>query len=119
MTLLELLTKSRNRIASRDNWCTGTAAKTAHGTPCSTTQQTAVRFCALGALWSFDRVSADESAKASIIAAEKALRRASIDLFNEKSVVDVNDQLGHEAVLKVYDRAIQEVEAAIGASAKL
>jgi hypothetical protein len=97
MTTLDVLRDARAIIEDPARWWQGSAAN-----------ETCTRFCAMGAirigLGRWDDVGT---------AAWEALDAASGDLhgYALSLVSRVNDQVGHEAVLRVYDRAIAVEEA--------
>lgn len=106
MNIKETLTAARDLISDPKNWTQKDAARTSNGMFCSADNPKATCWCAWGAL---DHVSDYNS----IIneKAAQALRNAAYKLFSTYNVaVDVNDRLGHEAVIKVYNQAINDCE---------
>ena len=95
----EILTKARDRVKDPEHWCQGTYALTKDGLDANPTEDRADRFCAIGAL-----LRANDKSE-NYIKAELALRHAASKLFS-KGPTSVNDQLGHEAVVAMFDEAI-------------
>lgn len=99
---VDVLRAARAIIAEREHWTTGEMARNAEGNSCPWGSRDAVRFCALGAIRRVVRDPGD------VIDACAVLHAAARALYPEKAsfVTEVNDQLGHEAVLAMFDRAI-------------
>lgn len=93
----ERLIAARELISDPAKWTTGYYARTANGQCTNSENPDAVCWCAFGALW---KVSNSRSNSANL------LETAANHLFHE-DVVTVNDVMGHEAILKVYDLAIE------------
>lgn len=98
METIEALRQARELITPEDRFCRGQYAKTEHGTPASPTMSNAYRFCGLGAVRKVTGTYRDH-------AAVEALKAAASDLY-DMDVADVNDEIGHDAILKVFDKAI-------------
>jgi hypothetical protein len=102
--VVTLLTQAKNRIADRNHWTTGWLARDKHGTEVESDHIDATYWCAFGALFreakSYNRDSATT--------AQVALNEAAWKLYSSR-LEHVNDGIGHEAVLKVYDQAIEKV----------
>lgn len=81
------LIKARALIEDEGNWCKY-ALHDAHG-----------RHCALGAVQAATRHNR--------LAAVVALAHSAEALFGTSSVADVNNKIGHAAVKRLYDHAIQ------------
>jgi hypothetical protein len=97
---------ARALIVHPDRWTTGSYARTAIGTKCAPDDPLATRWCALGASY-----LALEGADPEVSdAVESALRRAVRELWGDGRPAAVNDEQGHAAVLKMYDRAIELLE---------
>ena len=95
MTDTQHLIAARELIASPENWTSGVLARAINGAQLPPNDPGAVRWCAIGALV---RYTARNSCFARLTAASRALYGG--------GVVEVNDNIGHEAVLRVYDAAI-------------
>jgi hypothetical protein len=107
MASADILRAARARIEDPKNWTTGFFAKDAGGRFVASRDECAVCWCALGALIAeADYVEERHSAR--------FLFDASKSLFGEEDATVVNDDLGHEAVLKLYDAAIAAAEAEAG-----
>ena len=86
------LIDARERIADPDNWCTGM-------------RWSGNRSCAIGAL----RVASGAMKEPiSDVPGYRHLRFAALSLFNTENIAsEVNDGLGHAAVMQMFDRAIE------------
>lgn len=111
-TAKDLLIAARALIEDPSRWTTHSYAKDRDGHSVAEFSGQACKWCAAGALsraiydcegkYEFDQTEASNGAWS-------AIHRASHLRFNHQSVITVNDQLGHEAVLQVYDDAIARV----------
>lgn len=106
MTVYELLTESQELIRDPDKLCRDSGfACDANGNGRKACDPMAVKWCAIGIahmVWARHKefiVVTD--------AAMKRLRAACIALFPGRSLGNVNDGIGHEAVMKIYDLARQ------------
>jgi hypothetical protein len=112
----DILIAARAKIADQANWTQHALARDAdnNNKPDSHPQANnvfwsgltgrdplACKFCALGAV---EAVEADDSR---FRQARDALNTAAFDLFRKLSIFDVNDNIGHVAVLQCYDHAIE------------
>lgn len=104
MNVKENLIAARAKIADIKNWGVGRYAQDASGHPVASSSERAFKYCGVGALLAVwppapknDNLFAD-SLRALIASAET--------LYSNDNVGTVNDTLGHEAILKVYDHAI-------------
>jgi hypothetical protein len=100
MNAVEQLTAARELIADPEHWTQGAFARDDHELACSSRDPNAQRWCAWGAL-----VHIPTSLMPDIF-----LLRAAQDLYQASPQV-VNDQLGHDQVLRMYDRAIKLAKA--------
>lgn len=104
MSILELLQRARARIADVSHWTQFRFAESWDGEPTDPCSPESDKWCAWGAL-----LKEDESESNSLSShAAKVLARNCPPSCPQ--TIWVNDRLGHEAVLKVYDRAIAELE---------
>ncbi|AWI90247.1 hypothetical protein C0214_19495 [Methylobacterium sp. DM1] len=107
MASADILRAARARIEDPKNWTQGFFAKDQGGRLVASRDEYAVCWCALGAVIAeADYVEERYSAR--------FLFEASKKLFDEDDVTVVNDYLGHDAVLKIYDAAIAAAEAEAG-----
>lgn len=104
MTAVEVLRKAKELIADPARWCQGKSACDEHGVVRSLKDQEAVAFCAEGAL---GRIS-DDPWRYRLV---PLMCQAARELYCYDHIY-VNDQLGHGAVMKVFDRAIELAEEA-------
>lgn len=105
MAFADILRAARARIEDPKNWTSDWYAKAADGEKVASTDVKATCWCALGAM---------ESAGASERGPEGMLLEASAQALFSRDIIDVNDEFGHGAVLKVYDAAIAAAEAEAG-----
>jgi hypothetical protein len=105
MTSREMLIEGRALIADRLQWTQGQYARTMDGSGVPARCDSAVSFCATGALLRADAPSRGYAPSVVYHEADDALTQAGRELFGV-SAVAVNDDLGHAAVLRMYDRAI-------------
>lgn len=117
MTTLQILIDARAKIANAGAWCKGALARDANGNETSPTDDDAVQFCALGApdnvtLTDWFKLSDPERIELAdaLTGAQNALSGAAHDKYGWRSVVSVNDDLGHGATLAMYDAAIERYE---------
>lgn len=98
-TLSTTLIQARALIAHRSTWTQHYLARTSAGEPIEVANPAACSFCAIGALWRVTRMPYLTGR------ASHALHKAAQRLF-QMGITDVNDRLGHAAVVRVYDDAI-------------
>lgn len=98
---VELLKAARAKIADPANWTTEVLAKDTKGEQVDFSHPSACQWCGLGALFAVDGLYTGSAAD---------LYHAAQVLY-KKSPASVNDQLGHSAVLAIYDYAIAKAEA--------
>ena len=101
-----ILIRARRRLADPERWTKGTTARDRRGRPVHPSSRAAVRWCAMGALHA-ECLTASTGDRF-----EEALRRlaAVIELDGWRrppGIADLNDGLGHEAVLELFDAAIR------------
>jgi len=103
MTTVEILEAARDLIANPARWTQGDFARDEGGVGVNADNGDAVCWCAVGGVRKVAE-SIGELYEPNIL-----LDRASGELYpeSESNVVWVNDRLGHDAVLRVYDRAIE------------
>lgn len=105
----DILVAARARIDDPEKWCQGAYGIDAEGVGIDFMSiegersiPLAVRACAVGAIY----VEVSGHTQEGSADARKALRDASIHLYGLPANI-VNDTLGHDAVMKVYDIAIE------------
>jgi len=117
----ELLQEARDKIADPKHWTTGTNARRADDEP-TPVGELDVKWCGSGALLrarhdlTYDhRTSAREIMNANVRAASYlravAVRMMANTSLIYTSVIYVNDVLGHEKTLEMYDMAIADAKA--------
>lgn len=103
--VLDLLKRARAKIEDKENWCQRAYARNKSGFCVAPWQSNACTFCAYGAIYSFREFNYDVRALA-----EDRLVCAVPP--GEVSPATVNDVLGHQAVLDMYDKAIALLQGA-------
>jgi len=106
VTARDLLTKARTVIADPAHWTTGTYARDADGVATQADSPYAKCFCTYGAV---QRAAVELRARpASVNEAYQALQdQAHTGSWSYHTVATINDQLGHEAALKLLDHSIE------------
>ena len=107
-TETDILNEARATIADPERWVTGNYAVNQYGSTAHPWDNHAVRWCAIGAI---EKVKVPHQDWSGTAGAKQTLRRAALDLFS-MSVPAVNDRLGHESVMSMYDHAIKSLEEA-------
>lgn len=105
MTTREILIAARALIADPARWCRGAFGQDDEDCILSIEEllgRGACKWCALGAVY--------HVAGYRIEVGVAELNLASRYLFNKKDATLVNDELGHDAVLRVYDFVIRGME---------
>jgi hypothetical protein len=105
MASADILRAARARIEDPKNWTSDWYAKAADGRKIASTDVKATCWCALGAM---ESTGASERGPEAML-----LEEAARSLFS-RGIIDVNDEFGHGAVLKVYDAAIAAAEREAG-----
>ena len=100
MTVKELLIAARARITDPATWTRKTLARDATGYPCRAHSDEAVAWCALGSLHIPDTDVKDQ------MNAYDRLKIVADGMGG--GVVYVNDVLGHDTVLQMFDLAIEK-----------
>jgi YD repeat-containing protein len=102
----QVLINARALIAERAHWTTGTLACTANGRRVAWHDQSATKWCALGAIYraAYDLVG--DPTEATRIGNEVA-KSVSPARWFRGGLPAINDVRGHAAVLKVFDKALQ------------
>jgi hypothetical protein len=101
MTLQEILIAARAKIADPAHWCQRSLAVDSRRIPIGVKHSDACAWGALGAL------GALEATSEYISYARALLYDAAYATHGMLSIVIVNDELGHAAVLQMYDYAIK------------
>lgn len=112
MNTTQLLEESRAIILDPEHWCQKWDARDAQGRKVDSNSDSAVSFCAGGAMDLVDRRHRDDellswSQPFSIMSGFRLLDQAARELFDRKDYLDVNDHGSHEMVIKMFDRAIE------------
>lgn len=94
---IELIKKARNKIYFKKHWTQGAAAKNKDGEVVEVHDRNAVCWCAMGALV--------------VVCPTERHFRSIRDIIYEvicaKSIININDQKGHAAVIRIFNKAIK------------
>lgn len=101
---LEILKFARGLIADENRWCQGNSAKDQYGVAAHPCDPSAVQWCAMGAI----QVATKNLEPWIIVENLELIKKKSDELFN-MGFVNVNDRLGHEAVMQIFDKVILEL----------
>lgn len=107
----ELLKQAKALIADPHNWIqSGSYAASRDGRSCPTTSDEACCFCAMGAEMRVCRLNNESYTTEAAL--DHYLYRACDELWGTRNVVSVNDDhyTGHEQIMELYDRAIEDAE---------
>lgn len=105
MTVCSVLKRAREIISDPSKWTTSSYARDKNGDITSPNYDDAVCFCSLGAV----RRAARELGQSSWDA-QTRLESVAKKLFHGYTVVDVNDAMGHDSVIAMFDEAIKECQ---------
>lgn len=111
LTPVDVLRQARELITDSERWTQNEFARDFRGTAVSPRSELAVCWCAMGAV---SRVGDNKFWLR--VETKRYLEIASQELF-ETFPERVNDTLGHEAVLRMYDRAIELAEQSVVSAA--
>lgn len=104
LTIKEVLIQARKKIEDPKNWCQVYAALNRAGIPVAPEEPTACHFCAYGAISSVAGLKNIKLKRETV----SILRNAAQSVF-KVGIITVNDGMGHEAILKVFDKAIKSI----------
>jgi len=99
----QLLKEAKSLIEDPQHWNEEYFARNSKGQDCRSRDPEAVAWCAWGAI---NKVTDSHNNDA----AANFLYRSAFDLFKKKEIWEVNDCIGHTAVMQMYDRAIELAE---------
>lgn len=102
---VELLKAARAKIADPANWTSNTWARDKSGEPVMPQNPQACSWCARGAV-----EAVCDRDHGQVTSAERWLFWAADRRFGGQGVAEINDALGHSAVLRLFDFAIAEAE---------
>lgn len=102
-------------IADMSNWTQGTYCRQSDGSACQSHPQDATQFCAVGALWMV--LGSKEGFYPMVYRSENTVAGRLLNYaskigtsYTHPHPVKVNDNLGHAAVMQMYDVAIEKAE---------
>ena len=104
----QVLINARALIADPARWTRGTLACTAHGLPVAWHDQSATKWCALGAIYRATYDFVGDPKKAARIGNEVAKSICRSRWFGGRLPI-MNDTRGHTAVLAAFDKALSAV----------
>lgn len=111
---LQILKVARKLIETEDTWTQFTSATNNLGTPVSCKDESAVKFCATGAVhrayYNQKNIRLGSSIDDDVRNLFKLLHDISKNIYLSSLPV-VNDNFGHKDILKVFDIAIEELKA--------
>lgn len=107
MTTLEILKVARELISDRSHWTQGEYARDAKELPVNPNDESATCFCAVGAIAAVQNKRVWLDGKRSAV---DALGIGAKAIDQHITIVEVNDRMGHDATLKMFDIAIQKVQ---------
>ena len=110
--IITILKTARELISDQSRWTVGSFARTEDGKPCSVANPAAYQFCSSGAVQK--AISGRELKLKGYSEAMFYLRAGIQELVKDgvfqnvsSSIMVVNDMFGHQAVMQMYDRAIE------------
>ena len=103
---LIIIQRARDLISDEKCWCRGSYARNKIGFAISVHNRSARSFCAMGALM----LAAAEICNSTSDAADLA-HNVSTTMCPDRSIVFINDHVGHAAVLALFDQAIGALQA--------
>ncbi|HVI40738.1 MAG TPA: hypothetical protein VM577_08760 [Anaerovoracaceae bacterium] len=104
--ILEILKKAKEKISDPANWCREMIAQKADGTAAYNKDPEACKWCAAGAIWS----SHEDSGLTRDAFQFMTKMIPELQETKLQSIFEVNDVLGHEAVMNLFDLAISKLE---------
>lgn len=104
-TCRNLLAKSARLVSKEENWCRSDLAVDVKGRPCSPHIKRARRWDAIGALYNSAGVAPSETIDHRGLIEALAHLDYAASLLHKRTIVGVNDDLGHAAVLDCYRAA--------------
>lgn len=116
--MIEILKAAREKISDPEHWCQRYPAKTADDKNCSFNDSNASKWCMSGAIWC---VVQDQEARCAVADYIESIipELPEVQEYNAKideeyyqigGIFGVNDRLGHQAVMRLFDLAISRLE---------
>lgn len=103
---IEILTGVRDLLSDPERWTQGASARNVAGESVDLFSEDAVCFCAVGAFYRVSFPAAPDFENKDRDHAYWAARELLFPFLGDKSLVDLNDGDGREAVLDALDKAI-------------
>ena len=97
-TVIEVLRAARAKIRLKRNWCREVMARGPSGREVDPVSKRACQWCAVGAVYA--------------VAAKTGLHDSALNMLGPSSPAGVNDHEGHAAVMRLFTKAIRELEEA-------
>ena len=113
METVELLTQALEIISDPKRWTQHTFAKALNGANVSYLNDEAVKFCATGAIFKLVKWTGDCHVPAATWLDEAAMQLFFGTETPPGGAIYVNDYLGHAAVVRMFERAIELARAAV------
>lgn len=114
MNKIDILKKALDIISDQNRWTKRTLARTVDGIPTSPHLSNAVNFCAVGAL-RFAAIGNDQflmcrkEIQEAYASCRDDLDKIAARNWNGYTLVQVNDEVNHEAVVQIFKTAIEEL----------
>lgn len=105
---LGVIAKAKELLSDRTKWTTGAIARDADGHSVNANSKKVVCWCSLGAV---AHVADALNAGRGYLIANRAIDRlvgAAYLLYDRESIAEVNDLLGYDAAMKLFDYALTE-----------
>ena len=112
--IITALVAARDLISDKQRWTRFVNARDEHGSPCSPLAARACQFCSVGALMraADGHLTSHKRREAGnfLRFGAKEFEKNHHVFLRSNSASSINDNYGHEAVLQMYDKAIQIAE---------
>jgi len=111
ITVFELLKLAKGLIEDESHWCKEFLAKDACDVPVGFRDFSAVKFCAYGAVRRIAFLEGNDEMNEVILRFYSHLDKIILSYLPEyKGMGDINDRGGHDMIMKLFDRAIEEAQ---------
>lgn len=113
---LKLIEHARNLISDKNNWIQYALAKDSLLNTVRPSDPAACKFCAMGALCNGLVKFKEEISNDLATEIVNEIIKKCKDLYNIGTIINVNDEIGYETVLNVFDSLITDYKDALRAS---
>lgn len=110
MNELEVLIEARDLIADKRRWVTITYATNANGSTVMPTDDDAIAWCAMGAIYKVKNITPTQNNYFPRCEERNLIFDSVYELYNAPSISNVNDIMGHDAILAAFDLAIGRLQ---------